>query len=169
MRLISCLSLRCHCEERSDAAIPRCNILLCVAFRWMVPGDSHGPNSPRNDRALLPVGTGVLDGPSAVCRFAVGLSGRPVPTKNNTAELAVLFWRPRTDSLFCGKATAVATVHRTVAKSRRKVNCRKAAREGGLGHSSPFLQEKRKGRYYLAVVPSFSWRPRTDSNRRPPA
>ena len=26
--------------------------------------------------------------------------------------------KKRTDSLFCGKATAVATVHRTVAKSR---------------------------------------------------
>jgi hypothetical protein len=28
------------------------------------------------------------------------------------------FWQGRTDSLFCGKATAVASVHRTLAKSR---------------------------------------------------
>ncbi|MBQ6797846.1 MAG: hypothetical protein IJP11_01265, partial [Oscillospiraceae bacterium] len=41
------------------------------------------------------------------------------------------------DSLFCGKATAVASVHRTLAKSRLKVNCRDAAREGGLDHSNP--------------------------------
>ena len=43
----------------------------------------------------------------------------------------------RTDSLFCGKARLVASVHRTLAKSRLEVNCSKAARECGLGHSNP--------------------------------
>ena len=33
-------------------------------------------------------------------------------------DFPVLFWLPLLDSLCCGKATAVATVHRTVAKSR---------------------------------------------------
>ena len=32
--------------------------------------------------------------------------------------MLVFLWLPLLDSLFCGKATPVATVHRTVAKSR---------------------------------------------------
>ena len=38
--------------------------------------------------------------------------------KNTIQSDGVLYWLPLLDLLFCGKATAVATVHRTVAKSR---------------------------------------------------
>ena len=30
-------------------AIYRYDVCSCTAVRWMVPGDSHGPNGPRND------------------------------------------------------------------------------------------------------------------------
>ena len=38
--------------------------------------------------------------------------------KKHLQSQVLFFWLPLLDSLFCGKATAVATVHRTVAKSR---------------------------------------------------
>ena len=43
-----------------------------------------------------------------------------IHTKNKKRHLMVsfLFWRRRRDSLFCGKATAVAACHRHPAKSR---------------------------------------------------
>ena len=47
------LSKNCHCEERSDVAISRYDVCSCAAVRWMVPGDSHGPNGPRNDIGLF--------------------------------------------------------------------------------------------------------------------
>ena len=31
-------------------AISRYDVCFCAAVRWMVPGDSHGPYGPRNDR-----------------------------------------------------------------------------------------------------------------------
>ena len=34
--------------------------------------------------------------------------------KKNITQWVVFFWLPLLDSLFCGKATAVATVHRPV-------------------------------------------------------
>ena len=33
-----------------DVAISRYDVCFCAAVRWMVPGDSHGPYGPRNDR-----------------------------------------------------------------------------------------------------------------------
>ena len=39
-------------------------------------------------------------------------------SKNRPTYGGAVFWCLVGDSLFCGKATAVATVHRTVAKSR---------------------------------------------------
>ena len=33
-------------------AISRYNVCYLVAVRWMLPGDSHGPNGPRNDRKI---------------------------------------------------------------------------------------------------------------------
>ena len=38
--------------------------------------------------------------------------------KKERSKCFVLFWLPLLDLLFCGKATAVASVHRTLAKSR---------------------------------------------------
>ena len=32
-----------------DVAISRYQVCFCNADRWMVPGDCHGPNGPRND------------------------------------------------------------------------------------------------------------------------
>jgi len=38
--------------------------------------------------------------------------------KDKSFDLSFFFWLPLLDLLFCGKATAVASVHRTLAKSR---------------------------------------------------
>ena len=59
-----------------------------------------------------------------------------------------LLGRPLLDSLFCGKATAVATVHRTVAKSRL---------------SSP----TGKKTIDMSKHVDCFWRPLLDSNQRP--
>ena len=36
--------------KEADMAISRYDVCYRAAVRWMVPGDSHGPNGPRNDR-----------------------------------------------------------------------------------------------------------------------
>jgi len=40
-----------------DVAIFRYQVCFCNADRWMVPGDCHGPNGPRNDSSgrALPI------------------------------------------------------------------------------------------------------------------
>ena len=71
-----------------------------------------------------------------------------------TPHIRFLKWWAK-DSLFCGKATAVATVHRTVAKSRL---------------SSPFWYETygtQSPRSWLLFELYWKWWAKMDSNHRP--
>ena len=65
-------------------------------------------------------------------------------------KLQVLWWG-RTDSLFCGKATAVASVHRTLAKSRL---------------SNPTSKYPYQQKAPSKSDGAFCWWGRTDSNHR---
>ena len=51
------------------------------------------------------------------CLLGPAFRTRPPKKKTNPKGLVFLWWG-RTDSLACGRATAVASVHRTLAKSR---------------------------------------------------
>ena len=72
---------------------------------------------------------------------------RRISLKKALAFASAFVWWGRTDSLFCGKATAVATCHRHVAKSRLS--------------NPPSIQ---KDQHQMVLV--FLWWGRTDSNHR---
>ena len=63
-------------------------------------------------------------------------------------------WLPLLDLLFCGKATAVATVHRTVAKSR-------------LSSPTNKVSKKRPIKNAILLDGVFHWLPLLDLNQRP--
>ena len=86
-------------------------------------------------------------------------SNRPLTRclKKRTGTSQFSFWLPLLDSLCCGKATAVATVHRTVAKSRL------SGPAGGAADFWPsFLTTKKENRDF----PVLFWLPLLDSNQR---
>ena len=86
-------------------------------------------------------------------------SNRPLTRclKKRTGTSQFSFWLPLLDSLCCGKATAVATVHRTVAKSRL------SGPAGGAADFWPsFLTKKKEEPKKI----SSSWLPLLDSNQR---
>ena len=87
----------------------------------------------------------------AIYRPAVASVQWTLAGRKKEPHRSAVLWLPLLDSLFCGKATPVATVHRTVAKSRLS-----SPPENG--------SQIKKETTPFGVI---SWLPLLDSNQRP--